>query len=275
MADKELTIVIPVKDDERIFECLESIDDNRAQPLVVFNGSSAGFKQRVKKLGINCLCLETANPSKACEYGVQMANTAAVLLMDSDCTFIQGSLCAIIQNLKDAPLVTSEVSFDAARRFHNVVSRSRALHVNSKAHINKVPLAVKKTILPLIGGYLFDPRLGWTEDIDLTFRLRKVHIPIVRMRAATVRHPAISPFQDLQSMFNYGMGTFTGYALHIEGYYPLSFKKASYGFLEASRKLGFDLALYCLLCNYSQCLGYSWNRFRDANNNCAHCLNQQ
>ena len=87
----ELSIVIPVKDDIKITECINSIDED-VEIVVAMNDPSDEIIDIVKKLGVKSVHLPEANLSKAYNAGIEAATYDKVLLMDSDCIFEKGTL---------------------------------------------------------------------------------------------------------------------------------------------------------------------------------------
>ena len=255
-SDNKVTIVIPVKDDKKVINCINSIDIDYINVLVVLNGASDSVKQSVIESGVQYVEMLQANSVAACNLGFQKADTEYVLFMDSDCTFIPGMLQKLLECTSDAEIVTSNVKFECTSSVETLVAESREKHINSRSRVNRVPLLIYKGIVDKIGGYLFDERLSWTEDYELSVRLRNTHVRILRIRDYTVKHSSMSIFQDLKSLMRYGIGHYTGYINQIMGYRKPRYTECFKGYKEVIGKEGFVRASYGLLGNICFVTGF-------------------
>ena len=252
----ELTVVIPVRDDVRVGRCLASFDEARAHPLVVMNDPTQEVRELVEGTGCDSLTLPAAGGPAACEAGMQSARTAAVLFMDSDCVFHPGTLTSFVDAVGTADFVRGVTIFRHHTRLQRVVARSRVRHTNMPKMLFKVPLLVDRRVLPRIGGYLFDPRLVWTEDFDLTMRVRSSGATTRILRDGVVIHDALTPLRDLTSAYRYGQGHRGGVRLGLDGYQAVSWKSALRVPWGALRRDDPVLAVYDHLFNLSFTAGY-------------------
>ncbi|MDY6055162.1 glycosyltransferase family A protein [Micrococcus sp.] len=254
----EFTVVIPVKDDMRVGRCLASFDEARAHPLVVMNDPTQEVRELVERAGCDSLTLPTAGGPAACEAGMQGAGTASVLFMDSDCVFHPGALTAFAEAVGTADFVRGVTIFRHHTRLQRVVARSRVRHTNMPQMLFKVPLLVDRRVLPKIGGYLFDSRLAWTEDFDLTMRVRSSGATTRVLREGVVIHDALTPLRDLTSAYRYGQGHRGGVRLGLDGYKTVSWKSALSLPWGAIRRDDPTLAFYDHLFNLSFTAGYKF-----------------
>lgn len=255
MAD--ITVVVPVRDDLRITRCLRSFDCDGARPLVVLNDATEPVRRAVAQAGVDTLDLPDAGGPAACERGIEAAGTRHVLMMDSDCVFLPGTLAAFKRAVGSADLVRGVTLFRHHTSSERLVSKVRARHTNSPHMVFKVPLLIDRRVRDRIGGYVFDDRLAWTEDFDLTVRAKKAGLGVRRLRDAVVLHDALSIRRDLVSSFRYGQGHRQGVSLHLEGYRPVSRRGALRGLMPTAKRYGFRDALYGLASNISFAAGYA------------------
>ena len=257
----DITIVIPVKDDLRVINCIRSIDDDRADILVVMNDSSDSVKHIVKNSGVNYIEVEEAGGPNACEIGIENSSTRYVLMVDSDCIFLPGTISHFINHIGSADFIRGTVLYRHENYIQRVVARSRYRHTNNSNMLFKVPLMINKNVRENIGGYIFDKRLSWTEDYDLTIRAKECSVKIIRLKEAIVIHDSLSPICDLKSIFFYGFGHADGVFLKLNGYHPVKFTKILSGISDAIRIYGVCETLYGALSNIIFYVGYKYNEF--------------
>lgn len=214
----ELSVIIPVRDDLRVIRCLRSIDDPRAVPLVALNEPTSAVRAAVDELGVASIELPTRGGPAACESAVHAATTRHCVFMDSDCVFRAGTLARLIELRSAAPLVRGRIVFAHYTRAQRATAAARTIHTNARGLTFKIPLMIDRECLPRLGGYIFDPRLEWTEDYDLSLRIRRSGLDVHRDRTAVVVHAPLSPWRDLRSGFAYGRGHRQGRVLGLDGY---------------------------------------------------------
>ncbi|SHK25779.1 glycosyltransferase [Paramaledivibacter caminithermalis] len=217
-----ISIVIRVKDDEKIFKCINSIDYDNCEIVIVCNGSSDDFVERLHKINKNNLRifrLKEASLTKSYNKGIMQSSYSKVLLMDSDCTFRRNVIERFDKNLDKYEIVKGIISFQYNNILEKIVAKSREIHIN-KRNAYAPPLGFNKRIIDKI-EYYFDERLSATEDYDLDVRIRKKGMKIFFDKKAVINHAALSLKADLKSSYNYGFGHADGVRLEKSGYYPI------------------------------------------------------
>lgn len=200
----EVSIVIPVKDDIRIKECIDSIDED-VEIVVVLNDASEEVNKIVSKLDVKIVRIDEANLSKAYNAGIMNATYENILLMDSDCVFEKGTIKKLYNGLEHARLSKGMVVFKRKGINSNIVARVREFTTTDFCNAFSPPLAFKKDIINEI-GYYFNPKLKWEEDFDFNIRVKKSRLNIYWDKSAKIYHPPLSFRSDLRSAFNYGTG---------------------------------------------------------------------
>lgn len=249
------TVVVPVRDDVLVGRCLRSIDYAGATPLVVLNDASQSVRRIVEESGSRVLNLADRGAPAASEAGIWGADTEHVLLMDSDCVFRRGSLELFARAMDRASLIRGHVTFAHRSNPQRVVAGVRTLHTNAPSFVFKVPLMVDRRVAHRIGGYFFDSRLSWTEDFDLSIRVRNADLNVLRLPEAAVVHEPLSPGRDLRRAISYGKGHREGVRLGIAGYHELR-PGGLQEVAKLAKRTGPSMAIYAYLFNFATAVGY-------------------
>lgn len=259
MAD--ITVVVPVRDDIRVIRCLESIDDICAKPLVVMNGPTKAVREAIEACGCNSITLpsECGGPA-ACEIGIRESDTDAVLMMDSDCVFLPGTINKFHAALGTADFVRGTTLFRHRSRSERIVAKTRARHTNAPGRLHKVPLMMDRNVASRIGGYIFDRRLQWTEDHDLTVRAKKANVDVRTIRTAVVLHDRLTMRRDLLSAYRYGKGHRLGVEMGLCGYGRVTWRKELRLPRTVVDRCGVTESLYGLVFNAVFTYGYKTGR---------------
>lgn len=217
----DVAIVIPVRDDPLIDRCIESAEAG-CRIVVAANGSTSQFLDRLaSRYGdrIRLVSIAEAGIGAALNAGITHSERDWVLLMDSDCVFLPGSIQALLSAAATHDIVKGRVEF----QYDNASSRVAALgrrYLEDPTWTGKVsayspPLLYRRVVVDLFGGYHFDPRMTWREDRDFELRRRAAGVPVEYAPAAVIRHKRITVGEDLKSVRAYGMGQARGEQLKL------------------------------------------------------------
>lgn len=253
----DLTIVVAVRDDPAIARCLASINDTQVNTLVVMNDPSAEVRRLVARSGHRSLTLNRAGLAAACNAGVQASLTDYVLFTDSDCVFRPDCIARFVDSIGAAPLVRGWVAFRGRTPAERVVARYRTIHTNTPKFVCRVPLMIDRKAISAVGGYLFDERLPWTEDFELSARIEDAGLHVERVRDAVVIHDPIPLVEDVRKATLYGLGHHVGRSLGLSGYRAIKWAggiRAARSLYLASHSIG--LAAYSFLFETAFCVGY-------------------
>lgn len=256
----EISIVIPCRNDARLFGCLESVDED-VEIVISLNGSSEAMRRKVwsyagRRRGVIVIELATANLAAALEAGSVRASSDAVLYMDSDCRFAPGAIAKFRRSIRDHDVVKGGIVFESNSWLSSIIARSREHHTSELLTAYKPPLVIRKSIGSRIGGYYFDSRLIWREDSNLDWRIRRANIPIHFEPSAVIFHPPLSLREDLRSTFRYGVG------LARSRWYQIPLTEVPRSVASTYRSKGFVPALYMCFRNSVYNAGFIWESVR-------------
>ncbi|TCP66514.1 glycosyltransferase family 2 protein [Baia soyae] len=253
-----ISIIIPAYRDPRLKQCLSSIDE-QVEVVVVLNGATREVEEIAEKHP-NVVIGRLSEPGlpQAYNHGIELASHPNVLIMDSDCVFLPGTIRKLYEKLEEAPLAKGRVLFNFKSSIHKIVARVRHIHTAGKKAYSP-PLAFRKSILSDIDGYFFHSYLSWTEDFDFDARVKKAKLPIAYDDSARIVHPELAVQEDLRSSFHYGQGHAEGVHLNIQWYKPVlpySWKQKKQMFQLIKKKYGTWTAIYMMFWQRSFYKGY-------------------
>ncbi|MFB6089368.1 MAG: glycosyltransferase [Candidatus Aenigmatarchaeota archaeon] len=200
----EATIVIPVWNDIRIKDCLESIDED-VEVVVSLAPPTPGMKRFLERKGIEYCESSKGNLGKAYNKGIEASSKDKIILMDSDCVFQKDCIKKLISGLKGNLLCKGKIEFKHTNFFESLVAGVRSFLENGE-NAYSPPLALKKGLKNEVGGYIFDEKIKWVEDGELNARCKKYKVEINHDPEAKVLHDSIGPFNYLKNTFRYGRG---------------------------------------------------------------------
>lgn len=204
-----ISIIIPVKDDIKIRDCVASIDEE-VETVIVLNTPSDEVREYVASLDCTVKEISENNLSRAYNVGIEASSYDNILLMDSDCTFDQGTIQKLYRGLEEAPLSKGRVNFASSSLMGRIIALSREYHVSDIVNAYSPPLAFRKDIKIAICEHFFDEDLHWTEDHEFDQRVQKAGLKINYDPSATIQHGELTAKSDLRSAFRYGTGYFEG-----------------------------------------------------------------
>lgn len=254
-----ISIVIAVADDKKIINCLRSIDVF-CEVVIVANGATREVMDILydfsKKMNLKVIEQEERNLSKARDIGIIAASNNNILLMDTDCVFVPGTIRRFndLLEINENKIINGSIEFESNTFGSRLVKNARD-YINNHSNTGYAfapSLGMKKDLIDLIGGYYFDHSIKWVEDAELNVRLRKYKIPIYNVPEARIIHSSISVKKDLRAAFNYGVGKRVGVNKGI-----MKGVGAFWGHtLPIIRDKGLLTALFMVVWNISYTIGY-------------------
>jgi glycosyltransferase involved in cell wall biosynthesis len=213
------SVIIPVKDDPRIVDCVASIDEEGIEIVVSLNGSDDETRRLVAEgLPRPVVVTEIAEGNLGAAYNaaVAAAGRRYLLFMDSDCVFRPGTIRALALAVQDHPVVKGRVQFSSGHGpLSRCIEQSRSFQIADHVNAYSPPLIYDRTIEDRIGGYHYSSLIHWEEDREFDFRLQLAGIPVSYLPDAVVLHAAQDGVSDLRSGFRYGLGEGIGQELGL------------------------------------------------------------
>jgi GT2 family glycosyltransferase len=198
----EASVVVPVKDDPRIFRLLtslacQSVSTDRFEVLVVENGSRE-LGERVSALGghVRYLHSPSSNPAAARGVGLQAARGRFLLLTDADCVVAEDWIECLTQRLARGDLaavggVIEKYSPQSVTQRHGITV------VDGQHSLNYLPALDLPYVVSANAGYVaakvrevggFDEALPSGSDVDICYRLGLAGYAVGLAPNAVVRH---------------------------------------------------------------------------------------
>jgi glycosyltransferase involved in cell wall biosynthesis len=200
-----MSVVIRCGDDERVFKCIESIDED--VEIIVSTCDNSAFQRKLDARSLDYVVSPRGNLSVVSNIGFDAAKYDRVLITDSDTTFEKGCIFKMFQALDEYKVVRAKLRF----KERSDLSLSRVV-AEARDYVNSLPLvytpgiAVRKDLLPDIGGFLFNPPVPYAVDADLDYRIKNSKIPVKFLDDAVIYHDAEDLKHDMKAAYRIGRG---------------------------------------------------------------------
>lgn len=212
------SIIIALKDDVRIVDCIASVDED-VEIVLALNGASDEIRRIIAELPRPLVITEipdAGNLGAAYNAGAEAASGQYLLYMDSDCTFAPGVVRMMVDAVLAHPVVKGQVVYgEAEGLLSRLTARVREFDEGDYISALSPPLIYDRRVADHIGGYHYDPLVHWCEDREFDFRLQLAEIPVVHLPEAVIHHDAQHGFQNLRSYWRYGIGEGIGQQLGV------------------------------------------------------------
>jgi len=213
MSKIKLSVIIPVSKDMKLEQCLESVDVSVEVIIVLNNNPSDGVRKIAESHSGQDFKLvhlggRDCNLSKVFNQGIKNSSNEKILIMNSDCTFLKGQLANISDLLDSYDIVKTRICFNYDSYSEKLVSKMRQLfheHFNDGKNLFGPGLAFKKSIKNKINGYFYDEDIAWGEDGELTKRINRTNLDILKLQSCIVHAPE-TIFHDLKVAVKIGGG---------------------------------------------------------------------
>ncbi|WP_236576538.1 glycosyltransferase [Streptomyces sp. HF10] len=202
-------VVIALRDDLRIADCIASIDED-VEIVLALNGPTEAVLKLIAEHPRPLTVTEiedVGNLGAAYNAGAAATDRQYLLLMDSDCTFAPGVVRSMVRAVLTEPVVKGQVVYgESDGLLSRLTARVREFDEGDYVSALSPPLIYNRTIVEHIGGYHFDELIHWCEDREFDFRLQLAGIPVVYLPEARIFHDAQHGFANMRSYFRYGVG---------------------------------------------------------------------
>lgn len=202
--DPEATVVIRCKDDERVFDCIKSIDES-VETIVVMNPNE-DLERRLGEIGVICKHSPPGNLSIVSNIGFASASADKIIITDSDTIFGEKCIFAMIEGLNEYDVVRSPLRFGRRDEFLSRELAEARDYVNSLPVVYTPGIAVSRNLPEKIKGFLFDDAIPFAVDANLNFRIQQENVPVLYLENVWISHSAESVKHDLKAARRIGSG---------------------------------------------------------------------
>ncbi len=201
----KLSVIIRCKEDKRVFDCIESIDQDVA--IIVVLGENDSLKNQLEQMNISCYVSPPGNLSLVSNIGFLAAKTEKVIITDSDTVFYPGCIRKINEALDKYKVARAKLIFKSCKKviLSKQVSEARNF-VNSLPVVYTPGVGLRKDILPDVGGFLFNENVPFAVDADLDYRIKMACLDIAFLNDALVQHDCEKLKHDLKAARRIGRG---------------------------------------------------------------------
>lgn len=201
---KAASIVIRCKDDERVFDCITSIDED-VEIIVVMN-ENPDLQQRLDGIDVICRISAPGNLSVVSNIGFETATTDKIIITDSDTVFGKGCIYQMILGLDSYDIVKAPLRFGRNTDLLSYEVAEARDYVNSLPVVYTPGIAVSRDLPDRIKGFLFDNTIPFAVDANLNFRIQRGGIPVLYLRDVWIEHSAENVQHDLNAARRIGAG---------------------------------------------------------------------
>lgn len=201
---KEASVVIRCNNDDDVFNCISSIDED-VEVIVVLNKND-DLQKRLEKIGAICFVSPPGNLSIVSNIGFEAATSDKVIITDSDTIFSKNCIKEMILGLDTYSAVRSPLHFQRSNKpFSREIAEARD-YVNSLPVVYTPGIGVKKNTPSLVKGLLFDDDIPFAVDANLNFRIQMENIPVLYLKDVWIQHRAEDLKHDLHAARRIGSG---------------------------------------------------------------------
>ncbi len=204
----DLSVVIRCNDDERVFDCIESIDED--VEIIVSTSENPVFQAKLESRSISYCLSPRGNLSRVSNIGFNKAKYDKVIITDSDTVFKEGSIREMYLALDHYKVVRARIEFvsDKNKFFSRTIAEARDF-VNSLPVVYTPGIGVRKELVADVGGFLFNDPVPFAVDADLDYRIKKAGLSVKYLDSAVLYHDAEDIFHDLKAAYRIGAGCMT------------------------------------------------------------------
>jgi len=204
----DLSIVIRCGDDERVFDCIQSIDED--VEIMVSTSKNPHFQSKLETRSIQYCLSPRGNLSQVSNIGFNHTKHEKVIVTDSDTIFKKGTIKEMYLALDEYDVVRAKLRFlaDEKKPFSKTVAEARD-YVNSLPLVFTPGIGIKRGITEKIGGFLFNDPVPFAVDADLDYRIIQAKIPVKYLPNAEIYHDAESIRHDMKAAYRIGAGCMT------------------------------------------------------------------
>ena len=216
----QLSIVIPVRDDNRIFRCIDSFLNMKmvvqAELIVVCNDAPYFFQEKLKHYSkthsnIQIILTHHLNRRQRRDLGTKQAQSIYICFIDSDCVFDAEYLVHLLPVIASQPILRGKVIYlPQASLFSkgNCIYREIADEHLFKHETFSPNLILHKQVLENVGGWVNDGKsIHYSDDFVLSDSIRRYGYIVQHIDQAVIYHEDdLNAHKTIQTWFGYGLG---------------------------------------------------------------------
>ena len=165
------------------------------------------LKELFESRGVSYTVTDYGNIAKSTEVSISDAIDDHVIVMDADTWFVPGSIRKLRESLQTSIIAKPRIEFLTDNWMSKVIASKRRPFYDRPDYPANPGIAIRKSeVKPLVGGYIFNPNVRWTEDADLNYRLKNAGVPVSYIPDAILFHDTINLDHELRTAFYYGIG---------------------------------------------------------------------
>lgn len=220
--NKTASVVIRCNNDERVFDCISSIDED-VEIIVVMNENTK-LMQRLEKSGVVCCISPPGNLSVVSNIGFEASNYDKIIITDSDTIFSKKCIREMITGLDNHDVVRAPLRFKKGEVFLSREIAEARDYVNSLPVVYTPGIGVTKRLPSFIKGFLFDDTIPFAVDANLNFRIQKENLPALYLQNVWIEHDSEDIHHDLHAARRIGAGCKQSMK-NLHKLYPLETKR--------------------------------------------------
>lgn len=219
MPDPQLCIIIPVKDDERVFRLLDRLaaspEIESCELIVACNGSAPQFANRIEAElrslpHARVLCDDVANPARAINRAARAGESPKLLILDSDCEPCHGYLGFLLAAIQSQTTARGRITFTGTTTFSRTSARWRQSfydRVAGEGRLYAPNIVIDRDLFLSLGGFVETLRHAY--DSEFSDRALKSGNVAYFIPSATVAHECHSSVRtEMKIWFEYGRGRY-------------------------------------------------------------------
>jgi len=255
-----VSVIIPVCDDWKIFNCLDSIDE-KVETIVILNGDyDKNIEKALKKTNVSILKMKKFSFSKFYNLGIKKSSYNRIFFMDSDREFKKEALKRLYEESKRYSIVKGKEEFSHNSIFSKITSKAREFTNSDKPDLYIPGIMFRKNIFKKVG--LFNEYIKHSADAEMRDRINEKKIKWSYVLEAKIIHSPIKINEDLKSAFKYGTGRSQKHKIKNKKM-PNFPKEAYFYFIEGTKRKNIIVGIYLLIWYFFFAVGYIKNNFID------------
>lgn len=217
MAVPKLSIIVPVRDDERLFRLLASLCESpelkSCELVVACNGSRQQFIDRVSSIVASAPCAhvlidDIANPARAITKAAQIATGEKLLILDSDCIPCGRYLQLLLAEMGSHRVLRGPINYTGTNTFSRATAAWRQSFYDKVAKEGRLyapNLVIDRSLFLSLGGFVESLRHAY--DSEFSDRAMRQGETAVLLPSAIVTHEChTSVITEMKIWFDYGCG---------------------------------------------------------------------